>query len=213
MTLTKFRRKLALKRHGLVLLVAIFLIFYVFGVFTHLFELDISELTEESNHEFKLALQELELNPAYDLDTYYDVNQLNFKFLHESAQTCSTQTPPYLIIAVKSKYSHFEQRQSIRQTWGKNHDNIIRTVFLTGSSSREYNQLITDESLKYGDIIQQDFIDVYYNNTLKTSMALKWIYKYCSNSKYYLLIDDDFYLSRQNFMIVAFFSNASLILT
>ena len=107
---------------------------------------------------------------------------------------------PYLLILVKSKYSHFDQRDTIRKTWGQSDDQkLIRTVFLIGYPEQnvaEYNRLISKEAKENGDLIQQNFIDSYYNNTLKTSMAIKWINRYCSRSKYYLLIDDDFYLSK-----------------
>ena len=108
---------------------------------------------------------------------------------------------PYLVILVKSKYSHFRHREVIRNTWGQSDPTKqIRTVFLVGFppdlvEKQKTLDKITDESSQHGDIIQQDFNDVYYNNTLKTLMAIKWINKYCSNSKYYLLIDDDFFLS------------------
>ena len=48
---------------------------------------------------------------------------------------------------------------------------------------------------KYGDIIQQNFLDTYYNNTIKTFMGIRWINEYCSNARFYLFIDDDFYLN------------------
>ena len=44
-------------------------------------------------------------------------------------------------------------------------------------------------------IVQQTFTDAYYNNTLKTIMGIKWINHYCPNSKYYMFIDDDFFLN------------------
>lgn len=197
MALTIFRRRMSLKRRGLFLFIVVFLICYIFGVFTHLLELDFEEFEKNSNYELDLAVQALELNPTQNLDYYNDINQLNFKFMHISEKTCGISSL-YLIIIVKSKYSHFEQRNAIRQTWGlnRNHNLVIRTVFLIGSSTQEYNSLINEEAHKYDDIIQQNFFDTYYNNTLKTLMALKWINKFCSNSKFYLLIDDDFYLSR-----------------
>ena len=77
-------------------------------------------------------------------------------------------------------------------------DDIINNNNNQNGDDEDYSkklQLLI-ESEKFNDLIQQDFTDTYYNNTLKTCMAIKWINNYCSNSKYYLLIDDDFYLSK-----------------
>ena len=50
---------------------------------------------------------------------------------------------------------------------------------------------IKAESFIYGDIIQENFIDGYYNLTLKTIMGFKWSSKYCSNAKFIMKLDDD----------------------
>jgi hypothetical protein len=127
---------------------------------------------------------------------------------------------PHLIILVKSKINNFERRETIRKTWGQlDRKTRIRTVFLTGVPSLEdenqeskldtqkaektLNNINLDELdsqlkieyAKYGDLVQQDFHDVYYNNTLKTFMGIRWIVENCPQSKFYLFIDDDFYLN------------------
>jgi hypothetical protein len=89
--------------------------------------------------------------------------------------------------------SHFEKRQIIRQLWS-NYSVYpqIRFVFMTGlSSNQTVNQIIKSESKNYGDIVQENFIDSYYNLTLKSIMGLKWISNYCSNSVFSVKVDDD----------------------
>lgn len=56
------------------------------------------------------------------------------------------------------------------------------------------------ESKNYGDIVQADFIDNYFNNTIKTMMGFNWIVKYCPNSSFYLFSDDDMYVSIKNLL-------------
>lgn len=52
------------------------------------------------------------------------------------------------------------------------------------------------ESEKYGDIIEDRFIDSYNNLTLKSLVMLKLLTSHCSNStKYLLKIDDDMYVN------------------
>jgi beta-1,3-galactosyltransferase 1 len=38
---------------------------------------------------------------------------------------------------------------------------------------------VVDESLKHGDIIQEDFLDSYANLTVKSLMLLKWFTQGC----------------------------------
>lgn len=52
---------------------------------------------------------------------------------------------------------------------------------------------------------QFNFIDAYFNNTLKTVSNLRWCKENCIRSKFYLFVDDDFYVSVKN--ILAFLRN------
>ncbi|KAJ8940361.1 hypothetical protein NQ318_015754 [Aromia moschata] len=54
------------------------------------------------------------------------------------------------------------------------------------------NQMaIEDESRKFGDIIQGNFIEAYKNLTYKHIMGLKWAKDYCYNAKFIIKMDDD----------------------
>ena len=109
-----------------------------------------------------------------------------------------------LVYIVKSALENFERRKVIRRTWGYERrfsDVNIRTVFLLGRDP-DYNvekQLrIEEESKEFGDIVQGDFIDNYYNNTIKTMMGLRWAAEQCPTSRFYFFVDDDFYVSTRN---------------
>lgn len=58
----------------------------------------------------------------------------------------------------------------------------MRTVFLIGQTENEevQNQLY-DESEKHDDLIQERFVDSYYNLTLKAAMMMKWVNTNCIN--------------------------------
>ena len=47
-------------------------------------------------------------------------------------------------------------------------------------------------------MFQGDFIDSYYNNTIKTMMGLRWASEQCPAAKFYLYVDDDYYISTRN---------------
>ena len=88
----------------------------------------------------------------------------------------------------------FEKRDLIRSTWANKTylKSKAKVIFLSGKSNESLvNLQIKNESLKYADIVQNDFMDTYYNLTIKTIMGFKWVSSYCQNAKYTLKIDDD----------------------
>ena len=59
---------------------------------------------------------------------------------------------------------------------------------------------IREEYEEFGDIVQGDFIDSYWNNTLKTMMGLRWATEFCNNARFYAFFDDDYYVSTRNLL-------------
>ncbi|XP_026467972.1 beta-1,3-galactosyltransferase brn-like isoform X2 [Ctenocephalides felis] len=100
---------------------------------------------------------------------------------------------------------HFERRVAIRSTWGYENrfsDVIIKTVFMLGISLHDeiLQENINKESEKFNDIVQANFIDSYFNNTIKTAMAYRWAVEYCPYSQFYIFMDDDMYASTKNLL-------------
>ena len=88
----------------------------------------------------------------------------------------------------------FERRKVIRETWatqmggGKS----LKYIFFIGNDHKADNApKLADEFAEYGDIVEEDFQENYYNLTLKTIGQLKWATHFCPNMKYGLHIDDD----------------------
>ena len=52
-------------------------------------------------------------------------------------------------------------------------------------------------------MVHGDFIDHYYNNTLKFSVALKYISTYCTNTRYVLIIDGDYSINVERSWCIA----------
>ncbi|XP_059058851.1 uncharacterized protein LOC131852224 [Achroia grisella] len=76
----------------------------------------------------------------------------------------------------------------------------FKLVFLLGLPGHDNDSTvqskIDEEVTKYGDIIQEGFIDSYNNLTLKSIMMLKWITNKCGESVHYILkTDDDMYIN------------------
>ena len=102
-----------------------------------------------------------------------------------------------LLILVKTKVSSVKRRNIIRETYGEGvvkYNVSAKIVFLTGISG-EYNSTLQaqlhSEADIHGDILQEGFIDSYYNLTIKLIMAAKWASTFCNNSYYVMSTDDD----------------------
>jgi beta-1,3-galactosyltransferase / beta-1,3-N-acetylglucosaminyltransferase len=200
------------------LFVFVCFIFNYFGVMTHFFE-------ESYSEKFSYPYDGDVLSQCFSIrhgntPSIPPINNRTFSYRHNNDRKCKDefgQSPltPQLMIIVKSKIDHFEHRNAIRNSWGferRFSDVLIRTVFSLGIDSETHGEkesalqkLVDLEAERYNDIIQFNFIDEYFNNTLKTVSGLRWCKDYCIRSKYYLFVDDDFYVSVKN--ILAFLRN------
>ncbi|KAH8323108.1 hypothetical protein KR074_004221 [Drosophila pseudoananassae] len=108
--------------------------------------------------------------------------------------------PPRLTILVKSAVANVRRRDAIRRTWGyeaRFSDVQLRRVFLLGTAE-EGQKDVAWEAREHGDILQGDFVDAYFNNTLKTMLGMRWASEHFNRSDFYLFVDDDYYVSMKN---------------
>lgn len=116
---------------------------------------------------------------------------------------------PMLVMAIKSQVGNFENRQAIRETWGRSglvrgesrkRGRLVRTVFLLGRQDSstgphpDLKNLLELESQKYGDILQWDFRDTFYNLTLKDLLFWNWLQQYCPTAIFVFKGDDDVFV-------------------
>lgn len=121
---------------------------------------------------------------------------------------------PFLVILVASRPADVKVRQAIRITWGSQKSwwsKQVRTLFLLGQEQRDDSLTLTikDESILYGDIICQDFLDTYNNLTLKTIMAFRWVAEFCPNTQYVMKTDSDVFINTGNLVKFLLKLNAS----
>lgn len=114
-------------------------------------------------------------------------------------------TNPFLVILVSSRPNDVESRQAIRITWGSHSfwwGHRILTLFLLGQETEREDKpaalSVEDESILYGDIISQDFMDTYDNLTLKTIMAFRWVTEFCPNARFVMKTDSDVFINTGN---------------
>ncbi|CAG5128678.1 unnamed protein product [Candidula unifasciata] len=132
------------------------------------------------------------------------VNPHDFKYLIQPNVTCANEEVT-LVICVPIAYNNYEGRSVIRKTWGSyayNTSNKARLVFFignlppeSGKSAAFTQRNITEESLQYGDILQEDYVDSYRNLSIKSVSILQWVNMFCSTTKFVLKADDDMYIN------------------
>ncbi|XP_017741899.1 PREDICTED: UDP-GlcNAc:betaGal beta-1,3-N-acetylglucosaminyltransferase 7 isoform X1 [Rhinopithecus bieti] len=117
----------------------------------------------------------------------------------------------YLLVVVKSVITQHDRREAIRQTWGRERESVgrgrgaVRTLFLLGTASKQeerthYQQLLAYEDRLYGDILQWDFLDTFFNLTLKEIHFLKWLDIYCPHVPFIFKGDDDVFVNPTNLL-------------
>lgn len=191
-------------RHGNLFKALIFFIasitIYLSGIFIHLFEEDYyTKFHYPYDGDITILVQQLRNNIKPDIPP---INGYNYEYLKSSKSKCEAVQELRLVYLVKSAVENFERRVAIRNSWGfqkRFSDVEIRTVFLLGKSKRlDLQRSVDEESNKHADIVQGDFIDAYFNNTIKTMVGFKWAAKFCPNSQFYMFVDDDYYVSTKN---------------
>ncbi|XP_075688367.1 beta-1,3-galactosyltransferase 2-like [Rhinoderma darwinii] len=150
---------------------------------------------DENSEMSPISEQAGEVDPVFP-DVYH------FKYIINEPNKCQ-EGRPFLILLIAVQTWQTEARQAIRQTWGR--EDLLAGVqtlrlFLLGKDNTTTNdaeQVLVDESQKYHDIIQQDYMDSYNNLTLKTLMGLKWVARYCPKIPYVMKTDSDMFVNTE----------------
>ncbi|XP_017088807.3 beta-1,3-galactosyltransferase 5-like [Drosophila bipectinata] len=103
------------------------------------------------------------------------------------------------LIFIHSAPTNFEKRAVIRETWG-GVDAIdhspLRVIFAVGKVENDMVQgSLEKEQTLFGDMLQGNFVDGYFNVTYKHVMGLKWFHTHCQGAKLLIKVDDDIFLN------------------
>lgn len=125
------------------------------------------------------------------------INPHPYQFVHEAADACHIKNL-HLVVIVKSRANNTKTREVIRKTWGNpTIYSGVAVIFLLGQM-RGWEKNISEEAQRHKDIVQENFVDDYSNNTLKTIMGYNWVVRYCSNANFNLFVDDDIFVVVKN---------------
>lgn len=149
----------------------------------------------------------MESLPPWDFTTLINLDNFNFKILNN--KLCNNDSIIDVLVLIHSAPDNIDKRNTIRQTWGEQKDNI-KIVFLFGEVKdfKKQNELEMENNI-FGDIIQGNFVDAYRNMTYKHVMALKYAVYFCQQAKFIMKTDDDTFV---NMPAVLTFLNSDYIL-
>ncbi|XP_069104833.1 uncharacterized protein [Argopecten irradians] len=127
------------------------------------------------------------------------INTHPFSYIHlPVACNYSDRSENNIVVLIKSFALNYGFREAQRTLWNKMNRTSMSMVFMLGYHSLSTQRMINMEALRYHDIIQEDFIDAYFNNTYKTIMAYNWAVRYCPGAKMLLFQDDDYHVDWYN---------------
>ncbi|XP_062317162.1 beta-1,3-galactosyltransferase 2-like isoform X2 [Osmerus eperlanus] len=128
-----------------------------------------------------------------------------YHFILDEPDCCLGDQTPFLVLMVPVAPGNLVSRQVIRRTWGKEGvvlGRAVRVLFLLGMPGgagveRQQEELKT-ESLEHHDLLQSDFLDSYFNLTIKTMVMLEWLSSRCPNASYAMKVDSDMFVNVHN---------------
>ncbi|XP_038047577.1 beta-1,3-galactosyltransferase 1-like [Patiria miniata] len=170
---------------------------------------DILSLVNTSNNSSNFSQANSTLSKDRPLYSDNIINPHPFHFTLINHNACMDAMykwamPLQLLILVKSRPEDIYDRQQIRETWGgaQNISNqLTLTMFLLGQTpDATATDEVLRESLRFEDIIQENFIDAYTNLTYKTTMGMRWVATFCPFASFVASVDSDIILNLHNLL-------------
>ncbi|TKC44268.1 hypothetical protein EI555_016628, partial [Monodon monoceros] len=117
---------------------------------------------------------------------------------------CAKQ--PFLLLAIKSLTSHFDRRQVIWESWGKEtnvgNQTVVRVFLLgqtpAGDNHPDLSVELKFESEKHQDILMWNYRDTLFNLSLKEVLLLRWVSTSCPNAEF--KGDDDVFVNTRHIL-------------
>ncbi|KAM3930243.1 lactosylceramide 1,3-N-acetyl-beta-D-glucosaminyltransferase isoform 1-T2 [Leptodactylus fuscus] len=133
---------------------------------------------------------------------------LNYNYLISNKYKCQNENV-LLLLFVKTSPENRRRRDAIRRTWGNEdyirsqYDANIKVMFALGVEKDPAKRSVLQQQLEsenkiYKDLVQQDFLDTFYNLTLKFILQFGWANTYCPNAKFIMTADDDVFVHTPN---------------
>ncbi|KAJ7394137.1 hypothetical protein OS493_003815 [Desmophyllum pertusum] len=153
------------------------------------------------------TIKQSETNSSLLPSNYYATHERSQvqHHIHRTKLLSIAVCPPnslFLLVLVSTNVGNFNRRQLIRKTWGADYaiETKWKTVFLLGKNSNDKEmENISKESEIYGDMVQADYHEHFWNMSYKVAMGFEWSVKYCTFN-YLLKADDDVFVNTLGLM-------------
>lgn len=144
------------------------------------------------------------------------MHRRDYRTVHQPSGVCGAgaqdqKENTLLLLAIKTTELNFKNRQAIRQAWGQvgwvagqnSSGGYVRRVFLIGKEDPielgvNISELLELENKHYGDILQWNFKDTFFNLTLKDVLFWSWFSRYCHRTQFLFKGDDDVFVNTAN---------------
>ncbi|TRY97833.1 hypothetical protein DNTS_014965 [Danionella cerebrum] len=130
------------------------------------------------------------------------VHPSNYHFIMDEPDKCKEN--PFLVFMVPVAPHQVDARNAIRSTWGNEstvQGKTILTLFLVGlpgGEPKRTQEELKEESLQHRDLIQSNFVDSYFNLTIKTMVIMDWLATRCPQANYSMKVDSDMFINVNN---------------
>ncbi|XP_030647686.1 beta-1,3-galactosyltransferase 1 [Chanos chanos] len=129
------------------------------------------------------------------------ISPSTYKYILNQPEACRRRNP-FLALMIPTAPDGIDYRNSVRKTWGQSNlipnITVVRLFYVgipANNADRRIQEGLEKESEHYGDIIQMDFLDSYYNLTIKTMMIMNWLATHCRSASFAMKIDADVFLN------------------
>jgi len=131
----------------------------------------------------KLTTPPICRNCSGKMHTKQDLELAKRPLIINKKKICLNEKYDFFIIV---KSGNFQRRNLTRTTWAKEiteHFNIPVLYAIGYPKNSSLQREIISEDETYKDLLQFDFLESYYNLTIKTTSVLLWYDRYCSKKK------------------------------
>ncbi|XP_023184902.1 beta-1,3-galactosyltransferase 1-like isoform X1 [Xiphophorus maculatus] len=164
----------------------------------------LAQREDSSSDDNKMTVKSI--SPSHSIPSQFYVEYpYRYHFILDEPTRCR-QESPFVVVMIPVAPQGREARDIIRRTWGRESQvlgQLISYYFLLGKSrigndAEPPEEQILNESKKYHDILQSNFLDSYKNLTIKTMVMLEWLGSHCPNTSYAMKVDSDTFLNVRN---------------
>lgn len=102
----------------------------------------------------------------------------------------------FTVLLITSIPKEVNERKALRDTWLPKNSGPVRHVFLFGATTNNSDQaILLEEHAMYGDILQENFVESYFNLSVKVIMGYNWVTEECSQAQYIVRTACDNYIN------------------